>query len=107
MPEIALRNLSGARRTGIGFRFCQGVGENVAHPVREPFWGEKNVLFQRKEWAAGRRGQCTAARLPAQTAAAEPLTTLLHAGVGDAEPTGTRRGPGHPKSVPSSRGTQP
>lgn len=45
VPEIALRNLSGARRTGIGFRFCQGAGANVAHPVRELFWGEKKSFF--------------------------------------------------------------
>lgn len=40
MPGTALRNPSGALRTGIGFRFCQGEGANLACPTWELFWGE-------------------------------------------------------------------
>lgn len=115
VPEIAPRNPSGAPRTGIGFRFCRGEGANIAHPTKEPFWGE-NSPFSQQGAGCGKEGAvhgCVAACLrlpppacsclPAQTAAAEPLSSLLRAGRGGhTEPRDTHRGPGHPHSVPSS-----
>lgn len=103
MLEIALRNPSGALRTGIGFRFCRGAAANGACPMRELVLGG-NRPFPQQGGGCGRRGQHTAAwLLPAHIAAAAELHSTILCVCGGEHLTGTRSSPicaWHPAPTP-------